>query len=72
MKPKTHRQKRLKNQLGRSVASTTPTANPAQDECSYCYGIGYHKMSCPTRKVTIVISEVEGFLGYKNGKKFKL
>jgi len=26
-------------------------------KCEYCGGCGYHKMSCPTRKVTILLSK---------------
>lgn len=29
-------------------------------KCEYCGGCGYHKMSCPTQKVTVFIPTLEG------------
>lgn len=28
-------------------------------KCEYCGGCGYHKMSCPTQKVTVFLSDEE-------------
>ena len=28
-------------------------------KCEYCGGCGYHKMSCPTQKATVFLSDVK-------------
>jgi len=30
-----------------------------EKECPMCHKVGYHKLSCPTQKVTVFLSDVK-------------
>lgn len=50
----------LKDEIEKRFLEIIETYIPSDPWCKYCSGVGYHKMSCPTTKITIHLNEGEG------------